>query len=106
MYDYDNGVLIGLKFGIKIGENIIGVKLPARVKECEQVMIKQGVLDRHKKDHALRVAWANIRDWVSSQMAMVDLNMVKMEEVFLPYVLDGEKTVYEIYQQKFISLPQ
>lgn len=106
MYEYDNGKVVGLTFGIKVGENEIGVKLPTKVKECELIMIKQRVFDRTKKDHSLRVAWANIRDWVSAQMAMIDLNMVKMEEVFLPYILDGDRTVYEIYQQKFTSLPE
>jgi hypothetical protein len=106
MYDYENGVIVGLSFGIKIGEKIAGVKLPARIAECERILRQEGLYNPTKKDHALRVAWANIRDWVDAQMAMIDLDMVKMEEVFLPYVMDGNRTVYEIYQEKFISLPE
>ena len=107
MYDYSEaGQLTGLSFGIKVGEKILGVKLPARIEECKKILIKQGLYNEKKKDHALRVAWANIRDWVDSQMAMVDLDMVKMEEVFLPYILDGDKTVYELYAHKFNALPE
>jgi len=107
MYDYsDEGVLTGLSFGITVNNKILGVKLPAKVAECERILIEQGLFNEKKKDHALRVAWASIRDWVTAQMAMIDLEMVKMEEVFLPYILDGDRTVYEIYQEKFISLPE
>lgn len=107
MYDYSEaGQLIGLSFGIMVNGRLMGVKLPARVKECEAILRKEGLLNPNKKDHALRVAWANIRDWVKAQLAMIDLGMVKLEEVFLPYVLDGEKTVYQIYEQKFNALPE
>ena len=105
-YDYNNGVLAGLSFGLRIGNKLAGVKLPAKVENCERILREQGLFNPTKKDHALRVAWANIKDWVLAQMAMIDIDMVKIEEVFLPYILDGEKTVFEIYQEKFISLPE
>ena len=106
MFDYsDTGELIGLTFSIMIGQKMLGVKLPARVTECTAILEGEGLISPSKQNHALRVAWANIRDWVMSQMAMIDLDMVKMEEVFLPYILDGNKTVYELYQQKFNALP-
>jgi hypothetical protein len=105
-YDYENGVIVGMTFGIMVGDKLIGVKMPAKVKEAEMILREQGLFNPTKKDHALRVAWANIRDWVDSQMAMIDLGQVKMAQAFLGYVLDGDKTVYEIYEQKFISLPE
>lgn len=106
MYDYENGVIIGMSFGIMVGNKMIGVKMPAKIKEAEMILREQGLFNPTKKDHALRVAWANIRDWVDSQMAMIDLGQVKMAQAFLGYVLDGDKTVYEIYEQKFNALPE
>ena len=107
MFDYsDTGELTGLSFGIMVGEKMLGIKLPARVEECTAILETEGLINPNKQNHALRVAWANIRDWVMAQMAMIDLDMVKMEEVFLPYILDGDKTVYELYQSKFNALPE
>jgi len=105
-YDYENGVILGMNFGIMLGDKLIGIKMPAKIQEAESILKKQGLYNPTKKDHALRVAWANIRDWVDSQMAMIDLGQVKMAQAFMGYVLDGEKTIYEIYEQKNISLPE
>lgn len=107
MFDYsDDGVIVGLSFGIMVNDQMLAVKLPAKIKECEAILIAEKKLTLSKKDHALRVAWANIRDWVDSQMAMVDLDMAKMEEVFLPYIMDGNKTIFELYESKFNALPE
>lgn len=106
MFGYDNGSLICLSFGIEIDGKLMGVKLPAKVSECETILKKQGLFSTSKKDHALRVAWANIRDWVSSQMAMIDIGQVKIEQVFLPYIINGDRTIYEIIaENKFNALP-
>jgi hypothetical protein len=39
---------------------------------------------------AYRVAWRNILDWVQAQMALLEIGMAKMEEVFLPYMQDRQ----------------
>lgn len=105
MFDYDdNGVITGLSFGIEVNGKIMGIKLPARIKECEHILRQEGLLNTNKKDHALRVAWANIRDWVESQMAMIDIDMVKFEEVFLPYVVMGEETLFERFEKGNLQL--
>ena len=50
---------------------------------------------------AYRVAWRNILDWVQAQMALLEIGMAKMEEVFLPYMQDREGvTVFERMEQR------
>jgi len=106
MFDYsDTGKIIGLTFGLEIDGNMIGFKLPAKIKEAEEILKEQNLYSDSKIDHALRVAWANIRDWVSSQMAMIDLGQVKIEQVFLPYMVSGDKTLYEIMKTNNFALP-
>jgi len=48
-------------------------------------------------DACYRVAWRVIRDWVMSQMALIETEMVKTEQVFLPYAItqDGVSTIYD-----------
>ena len=106
-YDYsDDGKVEGLRFVIKVNNHFIPIKLPARVEKAQAVLKKQwdeGVIS-HKRgkentygyDQAYRVAWRNILDWVQAQMALLEIGMAKMEEVFLPYMQDRQGiTFYE-----------
>lgn len=107
MYDYDDlGNLTGISFGIPKDGQMLGIKLPARVKECEAILKKEGLINPSKKDHAVRVAWCNLKDWIEAQMSMIDVDMVKMEEVFLPYMIMGNSTIYQIMSENnFKGLP-
>jgi hypothetical protein len=49
--------------------------------------------DRHQ---ALRVAWRIVHYWVKAQMAILETQMVKMEQIFLPYMIRSDgKTLFE-----------
>jgi len=55
----------------------------------------------NKEEHAYRVAWRIIKDWVEAQMSLLETEMVKMEEIFLPYVITPwGKTVYQVMAEK------
>jgi hypothetical protein len=106
-YDYgDDGKVQGVQFVIKVNKRFIPIKLPARVEKAQAILKKQweeGLIS-HKRgkentygyDQAYRVAWRNILDWVQAQMALLEIGMAKMEEVFLPYMQDRQGvTFYE-----------
>ena len=44
---------------------------------------KRGRENTYGAEQAYRVAWRNILDWVEAQMALLEIGMAKMEEVFL-----------------------
>lgn len=48
---------------------------------------------------AERVAWRIIKDWVEAQLAIVETQMVRLDQVMLPYMHAGDdgRTVYELY---------
>ena len=104
MYDYDGaGAIIGLAFMIEINGLDYPFKMPARVENVAQILFGRDYRDLSdsNKEHSYRVAWANIRDWLDSQVAMKDIGLVKLEEVFLPYlVVKGEQTLFENMQSK------
>ena len=41
----------------------------------------------YSEDHAFNVSWRIIKDWIEAQLALVEVEMVKMEEVFMPYLI-------------------
>ena len=112
-YDYeDDGRVHAAQFVIKTQNNrFIPVRLPARVEKAQAVLQRQweaGIIS-HKvgKEKALgyeqayRVAWRNILEWVQAQMALLEIEMVQLEEIFLPYMITrtGE-TFFEAAQKK------
>src|ERR687883_678147 len=103
-YDYgDDGKIHGVEFAVTVQDRRIRVKLPARVEQAQAVLegqYKSGVIKSHigtkvySYEQAYRVAWRNILDWVQAQMALLEIGMVKMEEVFLPYMQDRHGVTY------------
>ena len=59
-----------------------------------------------RQDQARRTAWRILKDWIQAQMALLETNMVEMEEIFPPYMLSGEQTLYQALRANhFRALP-
>lgn len=85
----------------------LGIRLPANVKATQRVLQRTAPPRFQTEDHARDVAWRVIKDWIAAQMAIIETEMVKMEEVFLPYILtpDG-RTFFERLSQHGFQLPE
>lgn len=48
--------------------------------------------------HASRVGWRILKDWIDAQLALVEIGMADMEEIFMPYLYNprSRQTLYEI----------
>lgn len=100
----DQGLVKVLAFTLDIGSKKIGFKLPARVGNVKKIFDESGY--RYKEDQPYKTAWANIRDWLDAQMALIDTQQVKIEEVFLPYAVNREgKTFFEVMENTGYLLP-
>jgi hypothetical protein len=99
MFDYGNdGKIYGITFGIDLQGKMIGFKLPARLENVGQILKNENA-KRFDEEQIYRVAWRNIEQWIESQCAMIDIGMVKIEEVFLPYMTDSKgKSLYEKFE--------
>lgn len=99
MQDYDDdGHITALSFLIDIPNGPRGVKLPANVDAVQNVLTKQKV--KCDRDQAERVAWRIVKDWVAAQMAILESEMVQLDEIFLPYMLnDKGQTLFQCYRQ-------
>ena len=57
------------------------------------------------RDQAERVAWRILKDWVAAQMAILESEMVQMDEVFLPYMVnDSGQTLFQCYKNKQLAI--
>lgn len=109
MKNFDGESITGLSFLIDTGVQQIPVKLPVRTEECLEVLKKEKASGtksiKATKEQAERVAWRILKSWVEAQMALLDINMVQLQEIFLPYIelLDGN-TIYQTLEQKQFML--
>ena len=55
---------------------------------------------------ASRVAWRILKDWVKAQMAILETEMVDLQEIFLPYMVSQNRTLYETMKDYQFQLPQ
>ncbi|MBA7671112.1 hypothetical protein ES703_79263 [subsurface metagenome] len=99
-----DGAIESLSFVVETPYGEMPVKLPVDVEAMIKVLEKQRVPPRYcNRSQAVRIAWRILKDWVRAQMAILETEMVRMEQVFLPYMVgkDG-KTLYEtIVDRKF-----
>lgn len=104
MVEYDgDGKVMALAFSIESPMGRRAFSLPANVEGVRAVMAKQGVKDINGQ--AERTAWRNVRDWVLAQMAIIEAGMAQMDEVFLPYLTNGNgQTLYQLYQGGALAL--
>lgn len=96
MVDYDAGRPTSVSFALATPGGPRGFVLPAAVEGTLKVFERQKL--KPDKEQAEITAWANIRDWVLAQLALIESCDVPMDQVFLPYLSDGHgKTLYDVY---------
>lgn len=115
MTDYDNGVVSALSFALKVNDQVIGFRLPCDWRPVYGVLVEQFPIKpmrgsrskdeeeaykAHKESEmrlqAVRTAWRIVKDWVEAQCALIETQMVKTEQVFLPYmVVKNGQTLFE-----------
>lgn len=106
MKNYEGETITGLSFLIDTGVQQIPIRLPVKVEECLKVLKKEKKENPRKqvkdtREQAERVAWRILKDWVESQMALLDIEMVRFEEIFLPYIeTNNGQTVYERLEER------
>jgi hypothetical protein len=106
--EYQAGRVVGVVFIISLLSGELPIRLPARVEQVRQKLYgKRSTYTVAMEEQARRTAWANIRDWLDAQMALIETEQVKLEEIFLPYMTDRSgKTLFEYMQANQFKLPQ
>lgn len=107
----EHGDPSAVAFQIEVRGQQLRYRLPCRADRVFDVLGKQwqaGKVERRytTMQHANRVAWRIIKDWIEAQLAIVEAGMVDMAEVFMPYQLMASgQTMYEMMQHKLLTGP-
>lgn len=104
MQDYDDdGNIVALSFLVDTPTGPRGIRLPANVDAVHAVLTRQRV--KCDREQAERVAWRIVKDWVEAQMAILESEMVQMDEIFLPYMVNGSgQTLFQAYRNNQLML--
>jgi len=99
MTEYDDAQVSAVSFKMEVDGKPMGFKMPCNWRAVRKIFNEQGITTgkiKHKdKDldkQAIRTAWRIIKVWVEAQLTLVEINMVSIPQVFLPYAImrDGK----------------
>jgi hypothetical protein len=106
--EYKEGTIVAVVFVIPTKHGYRSFKLPARVDQVIRVLYgEKKQYSPYEWDQARITAWANVRDWVDAQVALIETEQVKVEEVFLPYMANERgETLFEVMEKSGMKIPQ
>lgn len=102
MIEYQDGIPENLMFEIQTkNDHLQAVRLPANVDKAWEVLKREKIQAKFQTyEHAQRVSWRILKDWLTAQLALLEIEMVTFDQIMLPYFCNREgKTLYEIYNQ-------
>jgi hypothetical protein len=90
MTEYDGPHVSAVSFKMIIDGKPIGFKMPCNWRAVLEVFRQQRIRLKHGgtvEAQAIRTAWRVIKDWMEAQLALVEINMVTIPQIFLPYAI-------------------
>ena len=107
MVSYRDKMPESLSFLIQVRDEELPFRLPANIKGVKAVLEKQGVRREIPYEFALRVGWRILKDWIRAQMAILEAEMVKIDQIFLPYLITkDDQTLYESFVNRGFYLTE
>jgi len=110
----DEGNVKLLAFMIISSKGELPIKLPIQVHKIMEIFknqVNEKKLPKkylRNKEQAYKVGWRIIKDWLDAQLSLLAIEMVKIEEIFLPYIYDfnTKKTMFQIIEDKGFQVLQ
>ena len=108
LIDYDHEEPVGLAFIVTTPYGDVPFRLPANIDKVKAVLDKGRVRTRVSDEQASRVGWRILKDWIRAQIAILETEMVTIDQIFLPYMQVGtsQKTLYEVMVDRHLQLPK
>lgn len=92
MTEYDGPQVSAVSFKLNINGKNLSFKLPCNWRKVAEILKKDPRRLRLKRGEtieiqATRIAWRVMKDWINAQMALVEIEMVTIPQVFLPWAI-------------------
>lgn len=92
MTEYDGRQVSSVSFKLRVDDRDLSFKLPCNWRGVRAVFDEQGIRSVKHKDkdldnQAVRTAWRIILHWIDAQLALVEVSMVSIPQIFLPYTM-------------------
>lgn len=76
-------------------------KLPANINGVKEILFakrrsyhgRDSMKNRDEKSY--KVAWRILKDWLHAQLSLIYSGQAFPDEIFLPYLFDGKRTLYQ-----------
>ena len=111
MSDYEAGEVVAISFSILIEDREVLFRLPVRWESYRVVMERAQQAKKRSRtsvnsEQAKRVAWRVAKAWLEAQLALVASEMAAIQEVMLPYLVQGVdgQTLYERLESQGFKL--
>jgi len=105
--DYDNnGKIISLVFQL----DQKGYKLPANTEGVYAVVYgdkreaQNNTQEEARKKQAYDVSWRILKDWIHAQISIIASGQAQLDQVLLPYMFNGKRTLYDMYKSGHLEL--
>lgn len=106
--DYQDGRPSAVSFTLLVQKKVLPFRLPCNIPGVLAALIKQKVPGQYRnREHAARVSWRILKDWIAAQVALVEAGQAEMAEVFMPYMLNdkGQSAYQELLTWIVPQLP-
>lgn len=99
---YASGEPVGVSFALDTPHGQRTFTLPVNIDGVHRVLCEQlSGRSYTSREHAARVAWRVVKDWLEAQLAIIAAGMAQLDQVMLPYLhVDGELTMYDAYRER------
>lgn len=90
MTEYEGQNVSAVSFKMDVQGKPMGFKMPCNWRAVRQIFKEDPSIRNtrlNSDEQAIRTAWRIIHTWVKSQVALVEVNMVTIPQVFLPYAI-------------------
>lgn len=97
MTEYDGRQVGAVSFKMNIDGKSFPFRMPCNWRGVYEILnTTEYPRSVREEEQAIRVAWRILHTWIKSQLALVEVNMVTIPQVFLPYTITGDgKTLAE-----------
>lgn len=111
MTDYDErGNPVAIRFLVPTQYGETGFALPANSEAVLKVLTRQKSAGKVPprfvtREQAHRVAWRILKDWLEAQLAIIESEMVTIDQVMLPYRVEPDgRSLYQVIVDDQVKL--